>query len=302
MFASIDIGGTKMEARLFDADFSSVAVRRTATSVSGFDNFINGLSGQIEWLWSQAGQRVPTGLALAGAVDPATGLAIASNLPTDGHDIGAALDAKFQQTFPILNDCMAFAYSEANDGAGRGAASVLGLIIGTGVGAGLCVNGEIPYRQAGLAVEIGHIGMPARALQALNLPLAPCGCGAQGCVEQYIAGAGLTRLAHKHMGRALTGEEIAKVVAAKDVRAMFVFDEWACLVAETISMLHLICAPDVVVLGGGLSNMPGLVDTVTSKLQHFSLAHAGTPDVRLAEHGDTSGARGAAMWAAAWPN
>lgn len=287
---AIDLGGTKIEARLFDAAMQTVATRRVATPQTDFDSFIAALVDQIRWLEVQAGDpALPTAISIAGVIDPETGIATAANIPVSGRNIGAALAAACGRTLPLFNDCMAFAWSEAHGGAGDGAASVLGLALGTGVGAGLVLDGRLPPRHAGLAVEIGHLGVPARALERHGLPSWPCGCGRTGCFEVYVSGTGLRNLA------AWAGHDNPDPAAiAQDEAVMRI---WADLAGEMLYAAQITLDPAVIVLGGGLSNIPGLPARLTDALARHRLGQARLPAIRPAMHGDSSGARGAALLA-----
>lgn len=280
---AIDLGGTKIEARLFDGAMNSVATRRLPTPQDDFDSFIAALDMQVRWLEDQANDpRLPVAISIAGVIDPVTGLATAANIPVTGRDIGAALRCVCGRTLPLFNDAMAFACSEAHGGAADGAASVLGLVLGTGVGAGLVLDGRLAPRHAGLAVEIGHLGIPAAALDRHGLQPWPCGCGRTGCFETCVSGTGLRRLAE----RAGTTTDDAQVMAV-----------WADLAGEMLYAAQLMLDPEVIVIGGGLSNIPDLPDRLTGALSRLRLGQARLPAIRRALHGDSSGARGAALLA-----
>jgi N-acetylglucosamine kinase len=301
---AIDLGGTKIEARLFDADLDTLDSRRIPTPTADFDSFMAALSQQIDWLCQTTGNpQLPVGLSLAGWIDPATGEAFASNIPISGRNVGAALAARFGRSFPLLNDCMAFAYSEAHGGAGQieghASGTVLGLILGTGMGAGLTIDGAFPPRRNGVAVEVGHIGMPARALAEFDLPLWPCGCGKTGCMERYISGAGLAALARHQLGRETPAPDLVRAAEAGQPAAIRVLEIWADLVAEALLSLQLITDPDCIVLGGGLSNMPGVIERLSRAFAARKLGPITPPPLRRARFGDSSGARGAALYALA---
>ncbi len=295
---AIDLGGTKIEGRLFDANMETVLTRRIPTPVSDFDAFAVGLAEQIEWLTTKAGKpALPVGISLPGWVDPATNEAFASNIPITGRDVGAALFKRFGRHFPLMNDCMAFAYSEAHGGAATGAKVVIGLIIGTGMGAGIVIGGEIPPRFNGLALEIGHTGMPARVLVEQNLPLIPCGCGKNGCMERYVSGIGLADISKIKLGIAISNEELSRRAEAGDPAAGKVLDDWAELTAEALVTMQLVVDPDCIVLGGGLSNITGVAERVTQAFERRKLGTTRIPAVRTARFGDSSGARGVALFA-----
>lgn len=296
---AIDLGGTKIEARLFDAALATLAVRRTPTPRDGFDAFLDALVGQVGWLGQQAGDAgLPVAISIAGMIEPATGIATASNIPVSGRNLGAELHRALGRPLPLVNDCMAFAYSEAHGGAGAGAASVLGLVLGTGVGAGFVLDGRLPPRHAGLAVEIGHLGVPGRALARHGLPLWSCGCGRDGCFENYVSGSGLRRLA-EWAGLARTEPAQVAQRAHQDPAAARVMAIWADLAGEMLYAAQMMLDPQVIVLGGGLSNIPGLPQMLGAALARLRLGQARLPQIKVARHGDSSGARGAALMARA---
>lgn len=295
---AIDLGGTKIEGRLFDANMETVLTRRIPTPVNSFDDFIEGLAAQIEWLGETSGNpKLPVGISLPGWIDPATGYGFASNIPITGHDVGAALLARFGRSFPLMNDCMAFAYSEVHGGAGEGGDVVIGLIVGTGMGAGLVINGEIPPRYNGLALEIGHTGMPARILSKQNLPLIPCGCGKTGCMERYVSGTGLADIAKIKLGETITSQELTLRAGNGDAAAEQVLNDWAELMAESLLTMQMVVDPDCIVLGGGLSNMDGVAERVSRAFEKQKLGPTRIPAIRTARFGDSSGARGVALYA-----
>ena len=205
------------------------------------------------------------------------------------------MDSRLRQiagrALPVMNDAMALAFSEANGGAGAAAGASVGLVLGTGLAAGLCIDGRPAPRHGGIAVELGHCGMPARALARHGLGLWPCGCGRQGCIESYVAGPGLARLAD---GMGIPGG--AKALADAP-GAEAVLEIWADLAAEALEVLQMTLAPPVVVLGGGLSRMPGVVARLERALAPRLMAGVPPPALRLARFGDASGVRGAALLA-----
>lgn len=289
----LDIGGTKIEARLFDADMALIDSRRIATPTADTGAFLDAVAQQIDWLMAAGGSPdLPIGIAMAGIVNRATGASTAANLPIDGVDVGAALAQRFGRGFVFCNDCDAFACSEANGGAAPHAGTVVGLVIGTGLGAGLCIDGALAPRATGVPVEIGHIGMAARALAAHDLPLWPCGCGRIGCAEAYLAGPGLERLAQWHLG-----VPVAATALPDHPRGEAVLAVWAALMAEVLDTLRLLLDPGCIVLGGGLSNLPGVAQRLTAAMAAIALGGLPPPAIVIAAHGDSSGARGVALLA-----
>ncbi|GGL61703.1 ROK family protein [Wenxinia marina] len=293
----IDLGGTKIEARLFEgAGAETVEVRRIPTPLGSFEEMIGGIAEQVRWLTEVGGEGLPIGLSVPGIVDPVTGIGFASNVPTTGRAIAPAVTEATGRILPVVNDCMAFAYSEAHGGAGDAFRSVFGLVLGTGVGAGFCLEGRLPHRHAGLAVEVGHVGVSARALERHGLPLFRCGCGKLGCVENYVSGTGVANLAEWKMGRRLHAPELA---ASDDPAAREVMDIWADVAGDVLNAIQLMLDPDCIALGGGLSNLPGVAETLTESLSRQRLGQERVPLIVRAQHGDSSGARGAALLAVA---
>lgn len=291
----IDLGGTKIEARLFGDGMEVLQTRRVPTPAEDFERFADALAGEIRWLGETAGDpALPVGVALPGTVDPRTGRVFAANIPVSGHDLPAALHARLGRAVLLGNDAMAFAVSEAEGASGESFACVAGLILGTGVSAGLCIHGAVPPRLNGMAVEIGHAGMPARALHRHGLPLFQCPCGALACVERYVSGPGLSTLCETLLGERLAPAAIA---ARGDAAAERVLAVWSDLAAECLLTLQLTLDPDCIVLGGGLSRMPGLVERLAPALDARLLGNTRAPALRLARHGDSSGARGIALLA-----
>ena len=291
----IDLGGTKIEARLFAGPKGeTVRVRRVPTPGT-FDAMVAAVAGQIGWLRSESGQgAMPVGVALPGVIDPVTGACRAANIPADGRRIESEIASASGRPVPLLNDAMAFALSEARGGAGEGARVVAGLIFGTGLGGGVAVDGMPPPRHAGLAMEIGHVGIPARALERHGLPLLTCGCGKSGCLEPYLSGTGIGTLSEHLLGTRLSGPDLARGEAEADA----VLSLWADLAGDGLSAVQLLLDPEVIVIGGGLSNLPGIAGRLETSLARHALLGARVPSVRIARHGDSSGARGAALHAA----
>ncbi|NIY71279.1 ROK family protein [Marivivens donghaensis] len=289
----IDLGGTKIEARFFDGpDTATIEKRRVPTPLFSFDEMIDALVDQIEWLRAQGGNDLPIGVCVPGVIDRETGICYASNIPSTGHSIEAAVKARIGVAIPVINDCMAFAFSEAMNGAGQGEASVMGLILGTGVGGGYVLNGELPYRENGLAVEIGHVGMPLRAATRHNLPVFTCGCGKVACMENYMSGTGFANIAQHVTGQRIGAHELHVVDTNLAERLLNI---WTDIVAECLYTIQVMLDPGCIVLGGGASQIPNLTDRLEVALERHRLGHVAAPQVRLALHGDSSGARGAGL-------
>jgi fructoselysine-6-P-deglycase FrlB-like protein/predicted NBD/HSP70 family sugar kinase len=294
VYGGIDVGGSKIEARLFDEEFQPQEGRRIQTPRGSYEDLLDCISAEVKWLDQRAGFVVDVGIGLPGLVDHRSGQSLTSNLPATGKPLRADLIARLNRQVLMANDCKCFALSEANGGAAQGAQTVLGLILGTGVGAGIVHRGRLVLGHNDLPGEIGHIGIPAGVIATYGLPKLRCGCGREGCYETLLSGPGLVRLAD-HLG--LAGEtpaQIALSAQAGDKPAESVLELWASMLAELIFTAQCTIDMDCVVLGGGLSRIPGVERLLAAA---FRARAIGDREVRfaIAQFGDASGARGAAM-------
>ena len=291
----IDAGGTKLDATLFDAGMQVIAHRRVAAPADGFARFADALADQACWLIERSGEAdLPIGIGLPGIVDPVSGATTAANVPASGRNVAAALRERLGREAVFGTDSVAFALSEAQGGAGDGCRNVVGVVMGTGVGAAQVIDGGVPPRANAMAVEIGHVGTSARVLAAHGLPQTRCGCGRLGCVETWVAGPGLKRLAAHILGEAVAPPDLAAHPQGETVLTI-----WADLAAEALDTLHILLDPDCIVLGGGLSLLPDAPGRLARALAQRRLGQVRLPDIRLARFGDASGGRGMALMARA---
>jgi predicted NBD/HSP70 family sugar kinase len=292
--AGIDIGGTKIEVQLFDADWSVVGRQRVATPVN-YDDLVSAVVAQIKWAENRVNGPLAVGVGAAGLVNPRTGLALTANLPATNHPFPTDIAKGADRQITYVNDCRALALSEAVFGAGQGKRTVMSLILGTGVGGGIAVDQAILQGPTAMGGEFGHTAAAAHVVNAHDLPLWQCGCGRTGCIETYIAGPGLARLAEHVTGQDMTPEGIA---AQRHGKMAQVWAIWCTFVGEFIHTLTLTADPDVIVLGGGLSKIDGITDDMMQAAKAAQIGDFGVPQIVLAKGGDASGARGAAY--AAW--
>jgi predicted NBD/HSP70 family sugar kinase len=288
----IDLGGTKIEAQVFAPDWTCVDRQRIDTP-RDYPALVAAMAAQIGWITDRAGHAVPVGIAAAGLVNPRTGHAFTANLCATGHPFPADIATAAGRPVTYVNDCRALTLSEAVFGAARGLSPVAGLILGTGIGGGVAVDGRLVPGPAMVGGEFGHFAAPAHLVAAHDLPVVRCGCGRMGCTETYVAGPGLSRLARHLTGRDLTPPEIA---AGKDHDPDLarVWALWCDLAAELLMTLTFVIDPAAIVLGGGLSKVPGITRDLSAALTRAQLPGFAIPRVLLAEAGDASGARGAA--------
>lgn len=294
--AGIDLGGTKIEAQLFDAGWGQ-AHRRRIDTPKDYPGLVAAMADQIGWIETLGGKAIPVGISAAGLINPDTGLALTANLPATGRPFPADIAAASGHEVSYINDCRAFILSEATFGAARGASPALGLILGTGIAGGVVMGGRLMGGHATVGGEFGHFAIAAGPVMAHGLPVLRCGCGRMGCTETLLAGPGLSRLLAHLTGRSATAEEIT-AGRLHDPDLARVWAVWLELAADLLVTLCFTIDPQVIVLGGGLSKAPGLVADLTGALGRAGFAGFRLPGIRLAEGGDASGARGAAL--AAW--
>lgn len=295
----IDIGGTKIEATVFDADWQPMHSQRVATPHDTYDNLITAISDQAKWAVMQAGGGdMPVGIGIPGLHNRQTGLAMTANIPAIGKPLRADLSAAIDQPVAFGNDCDLFAYSEAILGAGRGYETVFGLILGTGIGGGICQNKQMLTTMNGSAGEVGHIPISGSLTRRFDLPVIKCGCSQQGCAETLASGPGMARLAKLVTGVEMQPPAIAAGLAKGDADASQIMDIWVRIVQELIATIQCTIDPDIIVLGGGLTHISGLVELIEDGLQGRLLHGSTAPVIALAKYGDSSGTRGAALLAA----
>ena len=286
----IDLGGTKTELAVLDPDGAIVWRRREPTG-STYDAIIRTMVALIAAAESAIGATATVGVGIPGVISPATNLVKNANTQVlIGQALDQDLTAALARPVRVENDANCFALSEAADGAGQGAHCVFGVIIGTGCGGGIVVDGRILGGRHRIAGEWGHTPLPYP--RADELPAPACWCGQRGCLELYLSGPGLARSCD-----AASGHLVLDRAAAGDPAATRALADHADRLARGLAIIVNILDPDVIVLGGGLSNLPHLYDTVPTLLRRYVFSDVvDTPIVRN-QHGDSSGVRGAAwLW------
>jgi predicted NBD/HSP70 family sugar kinase len=290
----MDVGGSKIESCLFDEQFRPLERRRVETAGATYEELLDCIVGEARWLDACAGGAVELGIGLPGLVDHATGRALTSNLPATGRPLREDLLSRLGRSVAMANDCKCFALSEANGGAGEGAETTLGLILGTGVGGGVTRQGRLVLGHNDLPGELGHLGIPARLVVEGELPILPCGCGRVGCYETLVSGPGLARLARRHGAPERSPAEIAQLARRGDAPATAAMREWLTLLAELIHTAQCTIDMECVVLGGGLSRIPDVAPMLAATYRTLKIAGRETR-FAVARFGDASGTRGAAM-------
>ncbi len=291
----IDLGGTKTEILVLSPTGQEILRRRVATPPGYADTLhaIRALVGQAE---AEVGASCTVGVGIPGCISPATGqVKNANSSALSGQIFDIDLGQMLGREVRVANDANCFALSEASDGAAQGCEVVFGVILGTGCGAGIVVHGKILEGRHRLAGEFGHTPLPWP--RADEMPLRPCWCGQTGCLESYLAGPALARECDGPDARDAT--RIAARAAEGDALAIAALATHAERLGRALANITNILDPDAIVLGGGLSNLPGLAERLPDLMRPYIFTDSCAPSVRRHQHGDSSGVRGAAwLWPA----
>jgi predicted NBD/HSP70 family sugar kinase len=293
----IDLGGTKIEIAAF-ADDDAVVLRRRVASSSDYAHILDTIGELVAAAEKKIGPNATIGIGTPGAVSRATGrIKNANSVCLNGRPLLQDLAERLGPRVRIANDANCFALSEAIDGAGAGARVVFGVILGTGVGGGIVVDGRVLDGPNGIAGEWGHNPLPGA--DAGDLPAQRCYCGRTGCIETYLSGPGWAAdFALHHPGDTPRAPEIVARARAGEPAAAQSFDRYCDRLARALGAVINVLDPDVIVLGGGLSNIDELYVEVPRRWDRYVFSDR--VDTRLARnvHGDSSGVRGAAFL---WP-
>ena len=292
----IDLGGTKIEAAALGDDGSVRARRRVATPRDDYPATLRSMAALVEDLEAEMGSAAVVGVGMPGTISPATGLVKnANSVWLNGHPLAEDLRRVLPRSLRFANDANCFALSEAVDGAAAGAGAVFGVIVGTGTGGGVVVHGRIWTGPNAIAGEFGHNPLPWPNLD--ERPGPQCYCGQTGCIETYLSGPGLSRDHERATGQSLDAAGIAARAASGDMAAEATLRRYEDRMARALASVVNILDPDVVVLGGGLSNLSRLYAAVPRLWTRYVFSDR--VDTRLVSprHGDSSGVRGAAwLW------
>jgi fructokinase len=292
----IDLGGTKIEAAALDAGGEIRLRRRAATPAGQYDAILATVTDLVAYLEAELRTRASVGVATPGALSLLNGRIKNSNSTIlNGRPFKKDLERKLDREIRMANDANCFALSEAADGAGRGARGVFGVILGTGVGGGIVIDGRIVTGANAIAGEWGHNPLPLP--DAGDHPLPLCYCGRRGCIETYLSGPGLAADFARASGERVEAAEIAKRAEAGDAECAAAMDRYELRLARALSGVINILDPDVVVLGGGLSNVRRLYSHVPRLCKEFVFSDDIRTRIVPPVHGDSSGVRGAAwLW------
>jgi fructokinase len=293
MKLGIDLGGTKIEIIALDDNGSELLRRRVPTPGGNYPAILQTIAALLHDAESELGQQGSLGIGTPGTLSRATNCLKNSNsVALNGQPLLQDLESLLQRKVKISNDANCFALSEATDGAGAGAEVVFGVILGTGVGAGIVVNGHVLTGPNGIAGEWGHNPLPWPQPQELVGPA--CYCGKRGCIETFLSGPGMAKLHQMETGVSLKAEEIVVRAAQGDTACEYSLQTYENRLARSLAHVINILDPDVIVLGGGMSNVERLYGNVPVLWNDWVFSDR--VDTRLVKNrfGDSSGVRGAA--------
>jgi len=294
MRIGIDLGGTKIEGIAIDAQGVERRRVRVPTPRGDYAAILEAIARVVRDL--ETAETGTVGVGIPGAVSPATGLVKNANtVELIGHPLDKDLGRLLDREVRVANDANCFALSEAADGAGAGGRVVFGVILGTGVGGGVVIDGRVLTGQHAIAGEWGH--NPLVWPRDEERPGPPCYCGKFGCNETFLAGPSLARDHHERTGQDLAAPEIAAHADAGDARALSSMLRYEDRLARALAVVINILDPDVVVLGGGVSNIERIYREIPRLLPKYIFSDTVTTPIVKAKHGDSSGVRGAAwLW------
>ena len=312
MRIGIDVGGTKIEGLALDADGRELARLRVATPRDDYDATLRAIQQIVAALEAQAGRVAHIGLGIPGAIDPDSGLVKNANSTwLIGRPLTIDLETALGRPVRVANDANCFAASEAADGAAAGAGVVFGVIVGTGTGAGVVVHGQLLTGRHAIAGEWGHNPLPWPDVD--ESPGPPCYCGRDGCIETFLSGPGLAADYRRSTGVMLEPLDVVRRTDAGESAAEATLSRYERRMAKALASIINVLDPDVIVLGGGMSNIERVYRHVpliwgdyvfgATATGGHTTGQSGAARVRTelvrAKHGDSSGVRGAA-WL--WPD
>lgn len=304
MHIGIDLGGTKIEAVLMGAGGTIIARQRVTTPQQDYQATLKAVVSLINQLEHKLTQPASIGIGSPGSISHITQcMKNCNSTCLNGQEFKQDIEQLLRREVRIANDADCFALSEAVDGAAAGLGSMFGVILGTGVGGGIVINGKLLSGPNSIAGEWGHNLLPATAPRVSADSRRPCYCGREDCVETYLSGPGLARsffelnADYESAGLPFTAERIASMAATGDQDALLMLDIYAQQLAASLAQVINIIDPHAVVLGGGISNIDVLYTLVPKYWSAFIFTDQVQTKLLRNKHGDSSGVRGAAwLW------
>ncbi|WP_114191515.1 fructokinase [Edaphovirga cremea] len=299
MRIGIDLGGTKIEVIALANDGREHFRKRVDTPRHDYPKTLEAIAGLVADAEQATGERGSVGIGIPGTISPYTGkVKNANSVWLNGQTLDKDLASLINRQVRVANDANCLAVSEATDGAGAGKKTVFAVIIGTGCGAGIAINGEVHAGGNGIGGEWGHNPLPWLDDDEVRFQRdVPCYCGKKGCIETFISGTGFAHDYFRLSGIQHKGVEIMQLAEQGDPVAELALSRYEIRLAKSLAHVINILDPDVVVLGGGMSNVERLYSTVPLMLKQWVFGGECETPVRKAIHGDSSGVRGAAwLW------
>ena len=291
----IDLGGTKIEIALVDAMHGVVYKDRVPTPQHSYNAILDAISVLVDKTVSQQKIERPAsiGIGIPGCLDPATQLVRGSNtVVMNGKPLQVDLQQRLGLQIHLQNDANCLAVSEAVDGAAKGCSVVFAVIIGTGCGGGIAIDGKAWTGKNAIAGEWGHNPLPWPS--ADEIQVAPCWCGQVGCQETWISGTAFALDHARHTGERIKAEQIIAKMRAGDLAAQESFGRYVNRLARALASVMNVLDPDAIVLGGGMSNVDEIYQALQSEIIRYTFTKPIATPVLKAMHGDSSGVRGAA--------
>jgi fructokinase len=301
MRIGIDLGGTKTEIAALDEASGSEIYRRRVGTERTYEGVVRGIRDLVQSAEEELGREGTVGVGIPGTISKDSGLVKNANSTwINGMPLDRDLSTALAREVRLENDANCFAISEARDGAGAGASVVFGVILGTGTGAGIVVNGRCLKGANDIGGEWGHNPLPwPRVLEngEDERPGRRCYCGKTGCIETWISGPGFERDHFQATAEKRTAEEIAAAAAAGETRAQAALTRYVDRLARGLAHVINIVDPDVIVLGGGMGKITTLYDAIPLGWGRYVFSDTVRTQLRQPAHGDSSGVRGAAwLW------
>ncbi|WP_338491572.1 fructokinase [Erwinia aphidicola] len=299
MRIGIDLGGTKTEVIALSDHGEELFRYRVPTPRDDYDKTVENIIGLVKRAEQETGQQGSVGLGIPGTLSPFTRrVKNANSTWLNSQPLDKDLQQRLGREVRIANDANCLAVSEAVDGAAAGKQTVFAVIIGTGCGAGVALNGQAHSGGNGNAGEWGHNPLPWMDEDELRYrEEVPCYCGKQGCIETFISGTGFATDYQRLSGIDLKGAEIIKRLEQQDPVAELAMSRYEMRLAKSLAHVVNILDPDMIVLGGGMSNVERLYQTVPQLVKNWVFGGEFATPIRRAVHGDSSGVRGAAwLW------
>ena len=292
----IDLGGTKIEAAALSPDGVILARHRVPTPRNDYQGTLTAIAGLVERLEESIGHAASVGVGIPGTLSPATGLVKnANSVWLIGRPLADDLQRVLDRPIRFENDANCFALSEARDGAGQGCELVFGVILGTGTGGGIVVDGHVWRGRNAIGGEWGHNPLPWPGPG--EHPGPRCYCGKTGCIEAFLSGPGLAADHERATGQRVEPVRIVASATAGDPAAEATLARYDDRLARSLASLINVLDPDVIVLGGGLSNLDRLYAAVPRLWEAFIFSDQVVTTLVPPAHGDSSGVRGAAwLW------